>query len=133
FGQPYRDKGYTVITLPAAIVAKLVAADPTVAGALATASDGSLQAGTRVVNIASTVNDPGHYGPGQGAVIVSMQAGPAPKQNGPTLTYTFSGFNTLLPVAKNFAPPSGAAATQVTITGSNFAYLSKGEIGRAHV
>jgi hypothetical protein len=125
FGLPYREQGFTVLKLPTAIVARLVAADPTVAGALVTASDGSLQPGTRVVNIATTVNDP-NYGPGLGAVIVSMQNGPAPTQNGQPPTYTFAGFNTLLPVVSNFTPSSGAAGTQVSITGSNFAYLFNG-------
>jgi hypothetical protein len=123
FAQSYIREGYTVIALPTAIAAKVVAASDTVTGALVTASDGSLVAGTRVVLNAPVVDDPA-YPPDTGAVIVSPQPGTLPEVN---LTYTFAGFNTFLPVVTKFTPSSGAAGTQVQITGSNFAYLFKGE------
>ncbi len=117
--------GLTVIQLPTTLVAKLIAADAQTPGALVSASDGSVPTGTRVVTLQANNPDP-TYPANTGAVVVQPPTGKTitPSQN---VTYTFSGFNTLLPAVSSFAPTSGAAGTQqVNITGSNFGFMSNG-------
>lgn len=121
-GQP---PGVTVIQLPTTLVAKLIAADAQTPGALVSASDGSVPAGTRVVTLQANNPDP-TYPPNTGAVVVQPPTGKSisPSTN---VTYTFSGFNTLLPAVTSFSPTSGTAGVQqVTITGGNFGYQSNG-------
>ncbi|MBS0261881.1 MAG: hypothetical protein JSS02_07980 [Planctomycetes bacterium] len=116
----------TVIRLPTNLIPRLVAADQNVTGALATASDNSLPAGTRVVAYQNSVSDPS-YPPNYGAVFVSRAAGTPPNTDGPPdITFTFTGFNTLLPVVSSFSQPNASPGTQITITGDQFGYTPIG-------
>lgn len=116
----------TVIRLPTSLIPRLVAADQNTTGALVTASDNSLPAGTRVVAYQNSVSDPS-YPSGFGAVFVSRPAGPIPSTDGPpNTTFTLTGFNTLLPVVSGFSQPSGVPTNQITITGAQFGYTPVG-------
>lgn len=116
----------TVIRLPTSLIPRLVAADQNTTGALVTASDNSLPAGTRVVAYQNSVSDPS-YPAGFGAVFVSRPAGPSPSTDGPpNTTFTLTGFNTLLPVVSGFSQASGTPGTQITITGAQFGYTPVG-------
>jgi hypothetical protein len=127
YGASDRALGRTVIVLPTSLVARLVAADAQVTGALASDSKGILKSGTRVINIAAQVPQYGVGPDGEslGVVIVTTQGVPHPSTDGPRLDYTFSGFNTLLPVVSDFSPTSGTpGVTTVNITGHNFGFTS---------
>ncbi|WP_373649965.1 beta strand repeat-containing protein [Schlesneria sp. DSM 10557] len=116
----------TVIKLPTSLIPLLVAADQNTTGALVTASDNSLPAGTRVVAYQNSVSDPS-YPEGYGAVFVSRPAGTVPATDGPpNTTFTLTGFNTLLPVITQVSQTSGAPGTQITITGAQFGYTLVG-------
>jgi hypothetical protein len=110
---------YTVINgLSLVTVGKLKAFDAKNGqGALVTGA-GMTPGSSRVYFVGPANPNPNTPDGANASYVVLAQ--PSPAQDGPTATYTFSGFTTTLPVIASSSLASGAVGSSVTLTGSGF-------------